>query len=453
MNYEDNKIEKTFKSYFSYNIKISIFSFAFIISIIFMNNCSNSSEESENNHSRLIPSVEAVQAHYGSLPLSERLTGVVKARNQVEIYPEISAAIVSVYVHNGDVVKKGQPMVRLRDKEFQDRLKQAKANYQIAIAQSRQAEARLKEVQADLKRKESLANDGLASSADLETAQTQAISAEANFDLSKARVEQSHAAMEESKVALSETVIRAAVSGTVGNRNAEVGMLVNPNKRLFTLGQLDNLKIEIVLTDRMLNYIETGQRTEISADYLPSGVLEAPLTRISPFLHPVTHSTDAEIDVKNPGGNLKPGMFVTVDVYYGESEQATLLPLSALYENPSTGVTGVFVSNNSLLNEPSGGTGSDKVITLTNPVLFKFVTVDIIARGRMEAGVSGVDPQDWVVTLGQNLLGADSSKARVHTVKWNWVEKLQNMQSEDLLKEIMTRQQMMLKDSTSAGHQ
>ena len=115
--------------------------------------CGNNSEMGNaNNGERLIPSVEAVQAHFGSLPLSERLTGVVRAKNQVAIYPEISAAITDVYVHNGEMVKKGQPLVRLRDREFQERLNQAKAEYQIAVAQAKQAGARLKEVKSELQR-------------------------------------------------------------------------------------------------------------------------------------------------------------------------------------------------------------------------------------------------------------------------------------------------------------
>ncbi|MEJ2055187.1 MAG: efflux RND transporter periplasmic adaptor subunit [Calditrichaceae bacterium] len=422
--------------------------------IIFAFGCAGKSEEANHNNSnRLIPSVEAVKAKFGALPLTERLTGVVRAKNRVEIYPEISAVIMAVGVQNGDVVKKGQPLVHLRDKEFQERLRQAKANYQIAVAQQKQAAANLKEAQTGLKRTESLAEKGLASQAELEAAQTKAISAEADWELAKARVDQAHATVEERRTSLSETVIRAPVTGSVGNRNAEIGMLVSPNTRLFTLGQLDELKIEVVLTDLMLNYIETGQRTEIAADYLSSGVLEAPLSRISPFLNPVTHSTEAEIDLSNSGGRLKPGMFVTVDIYYGESEQATLIPLSALYDNPNTGVTGVYVSKDSvsLNREPVGGSNTSQSVALSTPVEFDFVEVDVVARGRMEAGVSGIEPGSWVVTLGQNLIGSASGEAKVRTVNWDWVENLQNLSTQDLLEDIMEKQQEAVKDSTAGS--
>lgn len=404
--------------------------------------CYGESGESQGDAAeRVVPAVEAVQARHGALPLTERLSGVVRAKNQVEIYPEISAAIVEVLVENGEVVKKGQPLVRLRDKEFQERLKQAKAGYQIAVAQAKQAEARLQEIQAELKRTQTLAEKQLASATELEAVKTQAISAEADVELAKARVEQAQATVDEREETLSQTVIRAPISGTVGNRNAEIGMLVANNTRLFTLGQLDSVRVEVVLTDRMLNYIEAGQRTEIYAGNMPSGPLSAPLARISPFLHPVAHSTSAEIDVANPDGQLKPGMFVTVDIFYGESEEATLVPLSTLYENPATGATGIYVSRVPLDREPVGATNSGQHISLTDPVSFEFVSIDVIAKGRMHAGVRGVEAGDWVVTIGQELLGGKSGKARARPVKWERVEQLQRLQRDDLLRDIMQRQQ------------
>ncbi len=424
-----------------------------IISIVFLAlSCSGGSGESRNGREKVIPAIEAVQAKYGSLPLTERLSGVVKAKNQVEIYPEISAIISAVHVQNGDDVDKNQPLVSLRDKEFRERLKQARAALQIAEAQANQAEAKLKEIESELRRSRALAEKNLSSEAELEAIETRAVSARADVELAQARVEQAQATVSEREEALSRTIIRAPVEGTVGNRNAEVGMMVSSSTRLFTLGQLDSVRVEVVLTDRMLNYIESGQRTEIRGGNLASGGLEASLSRISPFLHPITHSTDAEIDLENPDHKLKSGMFVTVDIYYGESEQATLVPLSALYENPLTGATGIYVSQDTLNRIPVEPLGKGEKGSLTDPIPFEFVQVDVIAKGRMSAGIRGIEPESWVVTIGQDLLGGESGMARVRPVDWSWVENLQKLQREDLLREIMQEQQA-VKDTASSSIQ
>ncbi|MBD3299158.1 MAG: efflux RND transporter periplasmic adaptor subunit [candidate division Zixibacteria bacterium] len=414
----------------------------------------NSSESSGSNPSgTLIPAVEAAQAQYGTLPLTERLSGVVRAKNQVAIYSEVSAPIIRVHVENGDLVGEGDPLISLRATEFEERLKQAKANLQIAVAQTRQAEAELNRIKSELRRAQSLAEKNLSSEAELEMITTQFESADADVALARARVEQAQAQVDERQEELQQTVIRAPVDGTVGNRNAEVGMLVTSNTRLFTLGQLDSIRVEIVLTDRMLNYIETKQRTDIVADALPSGSIRAQLSRISPFLHPVTHSTDAEIDLSNPDNRLKPGMFVTVDVHYGESEQATKIPLSALYENPTTGGTGVYVAADSLdrfISQREGGVESK---ALTEPVAFDFVPVEVIARGRMDVAVTNVQPDQWVVTIGQDLFAGQKGTARVRPVTWQRVEQLQTLQREDLVQDLMQSRQAATPDSASLDHQ
>ena len=415
--------------------------------------CSGGSGSKENGTGSILPAVEAVQAKSGTLPLIQRLNGLVRAENQIAIYPEISAMIIDVHVKNGDQVKKGEPLIKLRESEFHERLKQAQAGHQIAIAQLKQAEAQSNEVQTELKRTQILADQGLTSPTDLEAVRTRAISAEATVELAQARVKQAEATVEERKANLSQTIIRAPVFGSVGDRNAEIGMQVNTNTRLFTLGQLENVRVEIILTDRMLNYIEEGMRAEVSTPIMFDRTMTASVSRISPFLNPVSHSTEAEIDLANPDGALKSGMFVTVDIYYGESENATLIPLSALYENPESGITGVYINQSPFSPEPGVQLYNDKTALLTNPVAFKFVPVDIIARGRMEAGISGVDPGDWIITLGQNLLGGRSGEARVRPVKWDWVNKLQKLQHEDLMEEVVKRQKVMDDDTTTARYE
>ncbi len=389
----------------------------------------------------LTPTVEAVQAKYGKLPLTQRLSGRVEGRNQIAVYPELSAVIVDVPVKNGDTVQQGDVLVKLRDREFRERFNQAMAGHEIAKAQLKQAKARFAEAKAELNRMQSLADQGMASPSELETVQTRALTAEADVSLAEARLNQAASTVEERRETLSQTVIRAPISGSVGNRNAEVGMLVNGNTRLFTLGQLDAVRVEVALTDRMLTFVRIGQRCEIFPAHETAEPIQARVSRISPFLNPISHSTEAEIDVPNPEGRLIPGMFTTVDIFFGESAEATVVPLSALYENPATGVTGVYASSASLSIPASLQTGDTAGEALSDPVSFRFIPVSIIARGRMEAGIEGIEPDQWVITLGQNLLAGEDGQARVKRVDWDWVTRLQNLQREDLMDEVIRNQE------------
>lgn len=389
---------------------------------------------------QLIPAVEAVQAQFGGLPLEERLNGVVRAANQVDIYPRISAPVEEIYVQNGDQVNRGDHLIKLRDTEYRERLRQAEASLRINIAQRRQAEAALGEIQSQLRRERVLADRDLSSEMEIEQLEARLESAEASLDLAQAQVEQAQSNVDEQNDALEQTIIRAPVNGTVGQRGAEVGMQVSTNTRLFTIGDLSRSKITINLTERMLGYIQTGHTARIFSDNIRDTVLTAEISRISPFLGAGSFSTEAEIDIDNDDGLLLPGMFVTVDVLYGESEQVTIIPLSAVYRHPQSGDTGVFVATSfgleaDLLEELEAGEASP---ALSNPTDVEFIPINIVARGRDAAGVEGIRSGDWVITVGQNLIVRDNStQARVRPVSWNNIMEMQRLQPQDLLREIM----------------
>jgi len=402
--------------------------------------CSSSEEQTENRGGGVIPAVEAVQAQFGGLPLEERLNGIVRASNQVDIYPRISAPIEEIFVQNGDEVREGSPLVRLRDLEYRERLRQAEASLRISIAQRRQAEAALGEIRSELRRARILAERELSSELEMEQLEARLESAEASLELAEAQVEQARSNVAEQNEALSQTVILSPVNGTVGQRTAEVGMQVNANTRLFTVGDLSQSRITVNLTERMLGYIRTGHTARIFSENIADTVLVSEISRISPFLGAGNFSTEAEIDINNPGGLLLPGMFVTVDILYGESEQTTVIPLSAIYRNPQTGVTGVYRAagfglETSLMHEMDSG---NEIRELSNPTNVEFVPIEVLARGRDAAGVTGIRSGDWVVTVGQNLLIRDNSEtARVRPASWQNSMEMQRLRPQDLLREIM----------------
>jgi len=283
-----------------------------------------------------VPAVEAVQARFGSLPLVQRISGDVVSENQVEIYPEISGRVTEVYVENGERVEKGQPLVKIHDRIYREQVQQAQASLKVNEARLLQAKSRLGEVEARYKRTQALAEKELSSDMEMETLNAELQSAKADVTLVEAQLDQAKSQLDEAKENLSLTIINAPVVGTVGGRVAEVGMRVTSNNRLFTMGDLTNLKIIVPLTDQMLEFIEVGQTARVFANDDSEKFVSAEVARISPFLNTVSRSTEAEIHIGDAQGLLKPGMFVPVDILYGESEQATLIPKSALYTNPAT---------------------------------------------------------------------------------------------------------------------
>jgi RND family efflux transporter MFP subunit len=258
--------------------------------------------------------------------------------------------------------------------------------------------------------------------------------------------------VDERRSALAKTEVRAPVGGRLGERRVEVGQLVDPSTVLFVVGDLDELIVEVTLTEAVLARVSEGQPVEI-APRAETEPVRATLSRISPFLARESFTTRGEIDADNRDGRLRPGMFVEVRILVGRTDSATLVPVSAVWDNPETGRRGVFVV------EESEGLTAGEVTAETEPDptprTVAFRAVEILAEGRGEAGVSGVEEGDWVVTVGQHLLGGRTgaegtvegaagatapSTARVRPVAWERVQALQALQDEDLLEGFLDKQ-------------
>lgn len=393
-----------------------------------------------------IPAVEAVQVRQGTLPLEERLAGSVLARNQTEIYPEVSGRIVEVLVNDGDRVEAGAPLVRLRATELEEQLRQAEAGLGVAEARVKQAEANATRAQAALKRMETIVARNLGSAAELEAAQAEALSAEAELLLMQAQLRQAASLVEERRSALGETTVRAPITGIVGGRAAEVGQLATTSAPLFVIGDPNSMRVTITLTQRMLGYIETGTSVSIVSDVAPESPLSAKISRISPFLHPVTRTTTAEIDVEEHGTLLRPGMYVSVDVFYGESQVGSLVPNNAIYTDARMGTEGVWLARVDEANAPREAAGSGAAprdfLDPAGPVTVEFVPIEVVARGRQASAVEGVEPGQWVVTVGHELLSRnDTGKAVIQPTPWDHIMRLQQMQTRDLLDLIQRKQE------------
>jgi len=292
---------------------------------------------------------------------------------------------------------------------------------------------------------------------DLDSMEAQLDALRASADEAAARVEQRQAAVEERRSSLAKTVVRAPVAGRLGERRAEVGMLVDPSTMLFVVGDLDELIVEVNLTESMLDRVEEGLPVQIETRDAVAEPVRAELSRISPFLAEESFTTRGEIDVDNREGRLRPGMFVTVRILVGQSQRATLVPVSAVWEDPVSGAVGAFVVQEATgLEEPTSLT----TLSPDQARRTEFRQVDVRAVGRGVAGVDGIDAGAWVVTVGQHLLATElqfagetedgsapvdaevqrGAPARVRPVPWERVLELQDLQDEDLLESFLDKQ-------------
>lgn len=407
-----------------------------VLFLILFISCSEN-QETEDSELAQTATVEAVEGRRGALPLVHRTTGEVRARNQVEIYPEINASITEIRVNDGDRVSEGDTLVRLRDTPVREQLNQAQHDYEIARAQLRQSQAELRRLQSQFSRVQELEERELEAAVEVETLQAEIDAAEASVDLARSQMQRAASEVEEQRSNLENTVVEAPVDGVVGSRNAEVGQWVDTSTRLFQIGDVDNMRVHVMLTEIMSNNIRPGDQAELSSSSIEDNPVDAVVERISPFLDPVTHTTIAQLEVTESTTDLRPGMFVTVDIFYGETDETTLIPQAAVYDHPVENETGIYVADMSAVErelELDEEVEGQEYQMTPNSVPVEFIPVEVLAEGRGIAGISGVNDSDiWVVTLGQHQLAEwNSDQAMVRMVDWDYVLELQNRQTRDM---------------------
>jgi multidrug efflux pump subunit AcrA (membrane-fusion protein) len=175
----------------------------------------------------------------------------------------------------------------------------------------------------------------------------------------------------------------------------------------------------------------------ITSPALPDQAISATISRISPFLEATSFSTLGEIDLENSDDRLRPGMFVDTEILYSSGVESTLMPASALWTDPRTGLRGAFVV---VWSPPAGESATDSALSTTVHDA-SFRPLEAIAEGDGTVGVRGIDPGEWVVIVGQHLLSTAGTPVRVRATSWERVLDLQSRQREDLLRAFLDKQQ------------
>ncbi len=172
----------------------------------------------------------------------------IEAEQNVEIRSRISGFLDSIYVKEGDDVKKGQILFKINDNEYKTSLARAKATLASAKAE-------FSSLEVERNRVSNLVSKNILSKSELDVAN-------ANLDAAKARVEEAEAVKEFAEIQLNYTKIRAPFNGTIDRLPLKLGSLVSEGLLLTTISDIDNVYAYFhVAETQYLNILEI-QRNE-----------------------------------------------------------------------------------------------------------------------------------------------------------------------------------------------
>jgi RND family efflux transporter MFP subunit len=219
--------------------------------------------------------------------------------------------------HQGDVFTKGTVLARIREKDFIERVNQAKA--QLA-----QVQASLQKAEQDWGRATNLFATQSMTKPDYDAARAQ-------FDEAQARVAGARAQLEEARLDLQYCALTTPMDGVVLQRKIEVGTLATPGLVGFVFADLSFVKVVFGVPDVMLARLQLGSPLAIVTESVRGVAFTGRITAIAPAAESSSRVFNVEVTVPNPRLQLKVGAIASLQIADGKlPAPVPVVPLSAV---------------------------------------------------------------------------------------------------------------------------
>jgi RND family efflux transporter MFP subunit len=253
-----------------------------------------------------------------------RVPGTVQpnAYRQVSVTPLVGGRITRVLVELGQAVKRGQPIAEVYSPEADE----ARARFLSTKADTEAGEARLA-------RTERLVALGSASQQELEQVRAEHVRHQTELRQAGARLKllgiDAAALGDPHAQATSIVTVTAPQGGVITGRPATTGMTVEPATVLATIAELSPVWIIADVYERDFAQIATGAAATASSGAYAGAEWRGRVTYIAPDVRPETRTAQVRIEVPNPDGRLKFGMFVDATIA-GRAASGVSVPASAV---------------------------------------------------------------------------------------------------------------------------
>ena len=356
------------------------------------------------------PSVQVMDIVPTNVPLTVEFIGQLDSPQNVEVRARVEAFVDKMLFTEGTEVKEGDPLFKLDDKPYQERL--AAANGMLA-----EAKAALNKNEKDVARLTPLAEKRAVPQQDLDNAV-------ASVDVGKASVLSAQARVESALLDLGYCDVRAPISGLIGAKQVSIGDLVGKGQPtlLATISTLDPIWFYCNVSEvAYLRAEAETRRTGKKVADMPVSLLLA-----DGSVHPDKGKfvfVDRAVDIKtgtlrmrvefpNAAKVLRPGMFTRIKVDLGTRPNSVLVPERAVAELQGNNFVWVIGSDNKAAQRAVkvGGTiGSDMVIT-EGLKAGERIVVEGLQKVRQDAPVQPVTAEE-LAKAAQAAQAAEAPKA------------------------------------------
>ena len=247
-------------------------------------------------------------------------TGKINSEFKVTITPEVTGEIVSLPVKEGDNVKKGQLLIKIKADAYVAQQQRAEANLSSAKSSLAMNKAQLDKITADYNRTKGMHDKKLSSDAELETVKSTYLSAVANYEGAQATVLQMEASLKETNQSLYKTTIYSPMDGTISQLNVQLGDRVlgsgfSQGTDIMTVSDLGSMIATVQVDENDVILVALGDTARIKVDAYGDKIFKGTVYQIGNSAVATGTGTQEQVvnfDVKirliNPDPGLRPGM-------------------------------------------------------------------------------------------------------------------------------------------------
>lgn len=285
--------------------------------------------------------------------------GTLEAVQGVTVSTDLPGTVHRIAFESGQWVREGQVLAQLDTRQERAQLAAVEAQRNLA--------------QLNFSRMKDLLTDRVISQSEFDRAMT----------------DQKHtgAQVGEIQTTIERKTIRAPFSGVLGIRQANVGQYLAAGDPIVQLQALDPIYVNFGVPQQEASQLRAGRSVRVTVGELADREFEGRITAIDAAVDPATRNMQVQATLANPGGRLRPGMFVQTEVALGSSRTVVPLPAPAVSYAPYG--DSVFIVTD--LKTPDGQT--------YRGVRQQFVKLGG-SRGDQVAVLEGVKPGDEIVTSG-----------------------------------------------------
>ncbi|MCP5516041.1 MAG: efflux RND transporter periplasmic adaptor subunit [Verrucomicrobiales bacterium] len=267
--------------------------------------------------------------------------GRIQPVQQVKISAEVSGEIIELPVKEGQEVRKGDLLVKIKPDVYAANVKSAEAGYQSALASLANSNASLRRAELELQRNQELFENRLLSELDFMAIRTSHEIAKAQNEVAQHQVEVARASLDRTEEELTRTIITAPLAGTISQLNSElgervVGTAMMTGTEIMTIADLDQMEARVDIGEIDIVLVQVGQSARLEVDAFRDREFQGTVTEIanSSKYAPGGQSQEAikfEVRIRvDDKESFRPGMSVTAEVETRSRTNVLTVPIQSV---------------------------------------------------------------------------------------------------------------------------